>query len=99
MQVLYTHIRVGNLQVYSLFWAPDLLILSSSGTGLQNSIDITFSFYKNLGLDINTKKTKVMIFNCGGKLNKDFVFLAGWSQIDISGNQTQAVRVHAISNR
>ena len=63
-----------------------MVILSSSGTGLQNSIDKTFSFYQNLGLDISTKKTKVMIFNCGGKITKDFVFSAGGSQIDIVDN-------------
>ena len=79
-------VKLGNLEVNSLLWADDLVLLSSSGTGLQESINKTFSFYQNLGLDINTKKTKVMIFNCGGKICKDFVFLAGGSQIDIVDN-------------
>ena len=63
-------INLGSLEINSLLWADDLVILSSSEKGLQKSIDKTFSFYQNLGLDVNTKKTKVMVFNCGGRLLK-----------------------------
>ena len=76
----------GNLGLNSLLWADDLVILSSSEEGLQKSIDKTFSFYQNLGLDMNTKKTKVLIFNCGGKVYKDVTFSAGGSQIEIVDN-------------
>ena len=76
-------VKLGNLDINSLLWADDLVILSSSAEGLQNSIDKTYSFYQNLGLDINTKKTKVMIFNAAGRICKKLVFLAGGSQIDI----------------
>ena len=79
-------IKLGNLEINSLLWADDLVILSSSEKGLQKSIDKTFSFYQNLGLEMNTKKTKVMIFNCGGKLYKNFVFVAGGSQIEVVDN-------------
>ena len=79
-------INLGSLEINSLLWADDLVILSSSEKGLQKSIDKTFSFYQNLGLDINTKKTKVMVFNCGGKLCNNFVFAAGGAQIEIVDN-------------
>ena len=79
-------VKVGNLEVNSLLWADDLVILSSSEKGLQESINKTFSFYQNIGLDINTKKTKVMIFNCGGKICKNIVFAAGGSQIEVVDN-------------
>ena len=79
-------VKLGSLEVNSLLWADDLVILSSSETGLQKSIDKTFSFYKNLGLDINIKKTKVMIFNYGGKMLKEFAFSAGGCPIDIVDN-------------
>ena len=49
-----------------LLWADDLLILSRSAKGLQNAIDKTKLFYDSLGLEINQKKTKVMIFNGRG---------------------------------
>ena len=49
-----------------LLWADDLLILSRSPTGLQNAINKTGIFYDRLGLEINQKKTKVMVFNGRG---------------------------------
>ena len=79
-------VKLGNLDVNSLLWADDLVILSSSEAGLQKSIDKTFSFYQNLGLDINTKKTKVMIFNSGGRLLKKTVFMAGGHHIETVDN-------------
>ena len=79
-------VKIGNMNISSLLWADDLVILSSSAKGLQNSIDKTFSFYQNLGLEINTKKTKVIIFNCGGKVCKDIIFSADSSEIEIVDN-------------
>ena len=79
-------VKLGNLDINSLLWADDLVILSSSEAGLQKAIDKTFSFYKNLGLDINTKKTKVMVFNCGGRLLKKTAFLAGGNDIEVVDN-------------
>ena len=34
-------------------------------------------------MELNTKKTKVLVFGCGGKICKDFVFTAGGTQIEI----------------
>ena len=76
-------VKLGDLNLNSLLWADDLVILSSSGTGLQNSIDKTYLFYQSLGLELNTKKTKVLVFSCGGRICKDFVFSAGGSLIEI----------------
>ena len=45
-------VKLGSLEVNSLLWADDLVILSSSETGLQKSIDKAFSFYKNLDTNI-----------------------------------------------
>ena len=55
-------IKLGKLEINSLLWADDLVILSSSEDGLQKSIDKTFSFYQNLGLDVNTKKQFSSVF-------------------------------------
>ena len=56
-------VKLGNDNLSSLLWADDLVIISSTSQGLQIAIDKTFEFYKNLGLELNSKKTKVMIFN------------------------------------
>ena len=42
------------------------MIFSRSSLGLQNAIDKTKAFYDSLGLEINQKKTKVMVFNGRG---------------------------------
>ena len=61
-----------------LLWADDLVLLSTSPEGLQNAINKTHDFYNNLGLEMNTKKTKVLVFNSRGlKLTKHNFFVNG----------------------
>ena len=77
-------VKLGNEDVSSLLWADDLVILSATGQGLQNAINKTFTFYKNLGLELNTKKTKVMIFNCRGLKLMDFIFWVDGSPLNLA---------------
>ena len=58
--------RMGGQDISCLLWADDLVLVSSSPQGLQNSIDKTFAFYNDHGLELNTKKTKVIVFNARG---------------------------------
>ena len=69
-----------------MLWADDLVILSSTAQGLQNAIDKTVSFYDDLGLDLNTKKTKVMIFNQRGIKLTDYFFSVAGSPLEIVDN-------------
>ena len=69
-----------------MLWADDLVILSSTAKGLQNAIDKTFSFYEDLGLDLNTKKTKVMIFNQRGIKLTDYFFSVAGLPLEIVDN-------------
>ena len=50
-----------------LIWADDLLLLSQSETGLKNMLTNLNSYSINNGMSLNIKKTKVMIFNKGGR--------------------------------
>ena len=45
-----------------LFYADDVVLFSSSATGLQTSLNIFQQYRKNWKLSINLKKTKIMIF-------------------------------------
>ena len=47
-------------------FADDCVVFSRSESGLQNSIRQTVNFFSDLGLSVNVKKTKVMIFNPRG---------------------------------
>ena len=75
-------------KVSCLLWADDLLIMSRSATGLQNAINKTKSFYDSLGLEVNQKKSKVMIFNGRGlKLDTpEHQFYIGSNHIEVVDN-------------
>jgi hypothetical protein len=47
--------------------ADDIVLLSETKEGLQNSLSRLARFCKVWGMDINTSKTKIMIFNKSGK--------------------------------
>ena len=72
--------------VSCLLWADDLLIMSRSSARLQNAINKTKTFYDSLGLEVNQKKSKVMILN-GWGLKLDTVpehqFYIGTNHIEV----------------
>ena len=59
-------VSLGGQDLSCLLWADDLVLLSSSPDGLQNAINKTHSFYNELGLQMNTKKTKSHCFQTTG---------------------------------
>ena len=48
-------------------YADDLILFSSSATGLQNCLNKLFEYTKKWDLKVNIKKTKVMVFQGNGK--------------------------------
>ena len=78
-------IKINNLNLNCLLWADDLVIFSQTAEGLQNSIDKMKVFYKNLGLKINVKKTKIMIFNKRGlSLKGKYNFFLGGEALEVT---------------
>ena len=67
----------------SLLYADDLIIISRSKIGLQNCLNTLSSFYNSWMLDINSKKTKVMILQKRAKKNSNLEFHIGKETIDI----------------
>ena len=76
-------VQLGGKDLSCLLWADDLMILSKSAEGLQTAIEKTYLFYKNLGLEMNTSKTKVLIFNNRGLKINNLNFSAGGNQIEV----------------
>ena len=71
-------VSVGGEDLSCLLWADDLILLSSSPEGLQNAINKTHEFYNDVGLEMNTKKTKVLVFNSRGlKLTNNNFYVGG----------------------
>ena len=76
-------VQLGGESLSCLLWADDLMIVSRSSEGLQTAIDKTFTFYESLGLELNTLKTKVLIFNNRGLKLNNFKFTAGGNTIEV----------------
>ena len=51
-----------------LVYADDMVLMSSSKEGLQNSLTLLSSYCKEWNLKINYDKTKCMIFNTTGRM-------------------------------
>ncbi|NQZ52225.1 MAG: reverse transcriptase family protein [Moritella sp.] len=67
---------LGNLphlkdtKISHLLWADDLVLLALDEPTLQSTLDVLTNFCDSWGLQINPKKTKILIFNKSGKLIK-----------------------------
>ena len=80
-------VLLNDMMLYCLMYADDLVLLSETEEGLQNSLDNLSKFCSDWGLEININKTKVMIFNKSGKLlDKKYTFHVGSIQLEIAGN-------------
>ena len=78
-------VKLGDRDLSCLLWADDLVIFSRTAEGLQSAINKTQLFYESLGLRINIKKTKVLIFNKRGvTLNSQFNFCLGDKKLEIT---------------
>ncbi len=55
--------KLGEIYVHCLLYADDLLILSETANGLQTSLNTLSIYCKTWHLQLNIKKTKVMIFS------------------------------------
>ena len=58
---------IGNLSINSLLYADDIILLSSSQEGLQESLNGLQDFCNTWKLDVNIDKSKVIVFNSNGK--------------------------------
>ena len=59
-----------NTQISSLLFADDLAIFSLTKNGLQEKLDILEKYCRQWDLNLNLKKTKVIIFNKQGNTIK-----------------------------
>ena len=60
----------NEVPINALMYADDLILLSDTAEGLQKQIDKLSNYCEEWKLNINLKKTKIMIFNRGNNLIK-----------------------------
>ena len=58
------------IELFILLFADDLALLSCSPHGLQAQLDCVPRLCMELGLKINTEKSKIMVFRKGGFLGR-----------------------------
>lgn len=73
----------GLVELYLLLFADDIVLLSDTARGLQNQINIMDNACKNLYLNVNIEKTKVMVFRKGGFLGKNERWWLGGKQLEV----------------
>ena len=78
-------VDINNTKLNCLVYADDLVLLSTSKNGLQHCMDRLDIYCKEWNLEINTKKTKALIFNrkgCNIKAN----FNIGHEEVEVVKN-------------
>jgi hypothetical protein len=76
---------LGNTKFNSISWADDLVLVSTSKCGLQNSLDKLGHYCEKWNLKLNVDKTKVMIMSKG---------YASLKNIKINGEALECVKFY-----
>ncbi len=58
-------VMLDQCQLSCLMYADDIVLLSDTAAGLQSAIDRMQNYVTKIGLTVNTKKTKVLVFQKG----------------------------------
>ena len=77
-------VKINDTDQSCLLWSDDLFVCSQSAEGLQCAIDKVHSFYSSIGLQLNTKKTKILIFNKAGRVLTNHCFTLSGVQLEIT---------------
>lgn len=64
-------LRLGKDRIWSLAYADDLVLVAKNREALLDMMDTLRRFTKERKLILNTEKTKIMVFNKGGKEKKE----------------------------
>ena len=73
----------GGPELFSLLFADDIVLLSSTPHGLQTQINSLQTASKSIGLTVNTSKTKVMVFRKGGYLGRREKWTLGGEPLEV----------------
>ena len=68
---------MNNIEISSLFWADDIVLLSQNENGLKTMIKTLEDYVNENKLHVNEEKTKIMIFNKTGRLMKRLYCING----------------------
>ena len=75
--------KLRDTTVHALLFADDLVLTSTSVKGLQRLIDRAAQYAGHWGLDVNTTKSKCMIFRRGGRVGSSEQWFLKGSRIEV----------------
>ena len=68
-------VKLNTTDLHCLMYADDVVILSESATGLQEKLNKLEEFCADWCLNVNTDKTKIIVFNkAGSNIKSKFIF-------------------------
>ena len=70
-------------EIFLLLFADDIVLVSSTPSGLQNQINNLEKASNSVGLTVNLDKTKVMIFRKGGHIASGEKWFYNGNEIEI----------------
>ena len=76
----------GAPQIYSLLFADDIVLISTTPIGLQNQLNSLKTASDEIGLSVNLDKTKVMTFRKGGFLGRREKWYYGGTRLEVVNN-------------
>lgn len=89
----------NNVNPCILMYADDLVLLGHSKIDLQKKINVLGEYCLMNELEVNTEKTKIIVFRKGGKLARTDKFYYGQEQLDIVSTYTYLGVVFSSSGR
>jgi len=76
-------IEIGDLKLLLLLYADDIILFAKDAQELQYSLDVLEDYCKRWRLTVNTTKTKIMIFQKGGRLPSNLHFTYDGHDLEI----------------
>jgi len=74
-------IRISSILIHHLLYADDLVILAPSAETLQQKMTLASNFFHSRALQVNHKKTQVVVFSKSGRTPKSEKF--SWRKVPI----------------
>ena len=82
-----------NHKINHLLHADDVVLLSTSNSGLQHNIDMVHKFCYNWGLSINANKSKVIVFSRNRKVKSNIEFRIGQKKLELVRQNTNTLEL------
>ena len=73
----------GLIEQFIILFADDIALMSSTAQGLQHQLNLLYNMCNQLALEINTAKTKVMVFRKGGFLGRNEKWYLGQEEVEV----------------